>query len=212
MNKEKMLSDWMSFCEKKKNFDKSHFYTLFHYRWQPSELKIIFKYFADYKVLEEKIMRYLNSDRYNAIQKGNNFKTIPIDENKLVTLIKSDLSEKKKVCQKFKDFELVDIIEHAKIEFVSVEDFTSLLETDIPDGWIIELLNDYFIENRISNEDSIYALFEAYYGLTANYQLVWFLGSPLINVEYNFNSYIELWENGLDYLVGHNHVFVIRNK
>lgn len=68
----------------------------------------------------------------------------------------------------------------------------------------IDVIDDYVFDCLLSNEIKFHALFEAFYGLTNNFQLVWYLGSPLIHTDVNFDNYFDILKVGGEYAVTEN--------
>lgn len=192
------LNDWIDYCEEKKDFDKSHFYTLFLQEdnskgFSSYEYQKIFKYFSEKDELINRLTQYFSHENYKS----------QIDDLKtfLILSTRKDIEEKK---QALDDDELLNILSR-NIYFV--EDFNEFCDYQLDEwnGEYISLLGDSFRRTR-SNEE--YALFEAYYGLTSNIQLVWYLGSPLLDTKINFDHYFDIWKVGGDYAVTENGIYV----
>ncbi len=192
------LDDWIDYCESKKDFDKSHFYSFFLRNdnkkgFSDYEYQKIFKYFTNKDELIRRLKEYFSKENYiNQIDDLKDF---------LILSTRKDIEEKKQVLD---DDELLKILDK-KIYFL--EDFNEFSEYQLDEwnGEYISLLGDSFRKTR-SNEE--YALFEAYYGLTNNIQLVWYLGSPLLGIELNFDYYFDIWKVGGDYAVTEDCIYV----
>lgn len=49
---------------------------------------------------------------------------------------------------------------------------------------------------KTSDSDQTYALFEAFYGLAADYYLAWYVGRPLFEFDIDLESYFRFWRAG----------------
>jgi len=67
---------------------------------------------------------------------------------------------------------------------------------DIPQYWLFDGIGDSVRGSRISESDQVYALFEALYGLAADYYLAWYIGSSLFELDVDFDPYFEFWRMG----------------
>lgn len=194
------LNDWIDYNNGIKDFDKSHFYTLFMDNNNgktivDEELQIVFQNMPNSIKLAERLKEYYAVRRQNNVINTEEF---------LKETVREDIEQKKIAIN---DKELLSIL-NKKIEFV--KDYNKVEEAQLEE-WhseFIMLISDYTIDLRISKDKRIYALFEAFYGLTHNYQLVWYLGSPLLNTEINFDNYLDIWSVGGEYAVTENGIIV----
>ena len=197
-----LITDWQAFCEGRKAFDKSHFYTLFMDNLSDNDLDIIFSYLPNTAGLISRLKNALDKKRYIKLNLENRKK-------RLIELVYLDLQQKKTLLQEAGQDEIVSIIENAKYHFI--ENTDSALEYKINNDIHFELFDTVAFDisqNRISNEDKIYAIFEAFYGLVEMYEVVWYLGAPLVNTSINFDYYFELWAMGGDYALTKEGVIV----
>lgn len=185
-----ILRDWCDYCENKTDFDKSHFYTLF---WDdsekekliPNDLEIIFSYFDQRDELIKIMRDYL-------FTKESNDKLM---ENKEIhLLIKEDIGEKIKLSKRLNfitsyEVSLCNIEEVEKSR--NEEEFLRFYD-EISDI----VLDNWKIENKKTN-----ALYEALYGLTNDYEMVWYLFSPLLKLDVIFSNYYELKKNNVVYSI-----------
>jgi len=208
MYKIKLLNDWINFSEGRKSFDKSHFYTLFHEKWNQNEIELIFNFFPNSEVLIKKFLEFTESKKKletHDIIKGfnkNNYYEI------LTSLINNDLNEKERLCKELNFIELLNIFTDISFSFTNENDFFLIKKQSDSNAWLMESIGDYFIDNKMIEDEKTYALFEAFYGLTVNYQLVWFLGKPLINTTYNPDKYFQIWSHGADYVIDNNVAYI----
>jgi hypothetical protein len=199
-----LLDDWQDFCEGRKDFDMSHFYTLFHADptiLSNEQLKIIFSYFPKSDELLYRMENIFN-ERFSSDTDQNPENNIGLSDAQLKELVLNDIKEKRIICETKKDAELCEII--AGVEPVIVTDIQkikALQQCDGPDAWMKELVDDHLRSARITNDKKVISLFEAFYGLTTNYQLVWYAGLPLINDNYDPSYYFELWKFDCDYVL-----------
>jgi hypothetical protein len=209
------LKEWCDYCEGVREFDKSHFYTLFHNNFSLTELMAIFQYFPRATDLLS-LMLKLRATNVDTWKGGKRF--FPqcdeaVSTNELVRLAERDILEHRNVCVSAGDGELVNIIDNATVRFV--EDEKIVNETrrgDIPYNWLFELVGDRLGRALISKERKIYALEEAFYGMCGDYYLCWYLSQPLRNFEINLNIYFDLWRKGGDYILTKDEILVTRRK
>jgi hypothetical protein len=208
-----LLDNWQDFCEGKKDFDVCHFYTLFHADptvLTEDQLKKIFCYFSHSDQLVDRMLsiydvKFSNSEESALKSSGE------VSNDKLISLAVDDLMQKRVICEKLGNVELCNIIDKAKPKYTSdINRVHDLLQADVPMAWLNELVGDY-MDSQVPNEKKVYALFEAFYGLTTDYDLVWYAGSPLINgggicLDYYFN----LWKAGGEYVLTHDELLITR--
>lgn len=193
-----LIEDWLKFCSGEKNYNASHFYTLFHNDFSQNELNKIFHCFEE---KDDLVRRYLN---YKAPKNQ-------INDSQLLELIQLDLRKKKDFCAIKGDKELVDCMTDLNYSFVKNEEFKKLKNADLPQVWLMELIGDnqrYSYNNSIKKD----ALLEAFYGLTSNNNLVWYLAEPIFKSEFDPKPYFEIWKNSGDYILGDKSVYVLNTS
>lgn len=182
-----ILKDWCDFCEGREKFDKSHFITLFHEDIKDEYLEMALQFFPNQ---DELIDRVINVREFYP-ERGKNMKAEP---DYILDLAIKDVREKRKACKYLSEDELVNIIDNAKPKFVSDK---LTFERALNNEWNGEFLSQvgfYFDECWNSEDDSYYALFEAFYGMTNSYEIQWYLGRPLMNTSVNPDYFYELWK------------------
>lgn len=207
MKMEQQLKNWIDFCEGKSDFDKSEFYTLFMEgngedgRRSEEELKSIFQFFPNNEELIKRVQNvFLLSERIN-------------DPNSFVlNATKKDLTEKLKILSIINETELIESIKK-DVCFVSNSqiDEQELLEDEFHHEFV-SVIDDYLTDHWISQDNKIYALFEAFYGLAHNYGLVWYLGSPLISTEIDLDNYFDVWQYGGFYALTENQGVIVSRR
>lgn len=193
-----LIEDWLKLCNGEGQFNSSHFYTLFHYDYSSNELEKIFSCFEQ---KDELLFRYMNYKRPKNI----------ISNEQLLELVKLDLNSKKEFCFDKGDSELVFLMESLNFQFVNSKEFEGLKNADLPHIWLMELIGD---SQRYSYKDSIKndAIIEAFYGLTSNNNLVWYLSDPLYNSKFNPNLYFNVWQNSGEYILGNKVLYILNGS
>lgn len=198
------LNDWVEYSRGHKDFDKKHFYTLLMDNdngkaISDEEYLTVFEHFPNYTDLITRLKRYYSASRPIEIDNLEQF---------LIQKVKKDIEQK---CRAIDDKELLSIL-NKDIKFI--EDFNKVDAAQLGDwhGEFMALLVDYILDNRYSKDRRVYALFESFYGLTHNYHLVWYLGSPLIDVNINFDYYFDIWTTGGEYAITENGVIVSKRN
>lgn len=203
---DKQLIEWINFCEGKVDFDISHFYTLFFegdadngYR-SDVELDAIFKYFRNSEDLK---LRLRNTTQTIDLEEPDDMATFLIDSTF------KDVQEKKKFID---DEELLKFLAKP-VNYI--DDIESVRKSQITD-WQYEeymaLVGDTISELKYSTEKKVYALFEAFYGLTTDYNMVWYLGRPLLKTTVNLDHYFDLWRFGGRYCISSDGILVSRYR
>lgn len=189
-----LLSDWCAFSEGDKSYDKSHFLGLLKDHNSKKELEIIF---GDFPFADELISRVENVIS-SGVMEGSVY-LLPArtgEPDELVRLGKAWLIEQEKACAVLGDLESRQICRGAKISFVAQKDLDVLLQKDIPQHWLLDEIGDAIRASRIDDSDKVYALFEALYGLSADYYLAWYIGRPLFLFDINLDPYFDFWSAG----------------
>lgn len=194
-----IVNDWEKFCEGRESFDKSHFYTLFWEGITRSDLDLIFKYFPKSHELVERTNDYLFGKR----EEVSNETTISEASIKLAI---HDINEKKSIIGS--NSHLLRVTQQFKVEFI--EDFESIsrLKTLPPNIEFFDAINDVLSENWIIEDRKAFALHEAFYGLTNDYEMVWYLFSPLYKTNVDFSNYYKLTVLGGIYAITDNQILV----
>lgn len=188
---DKLFQDWINLCEGKKSFDKSHFFSLFQADdngdfFSEEELRKILDYFDEKDELFLRLNNYFNNQK----EETEDIKDF------LIHKMESDLLEKRKLIT---DAELLTIIDQP-IEFV---DGISFVFNAQQSSWmhheIISEIEYSMLAAKTLKTPEVYALFEAFYGLSQNYNLVWYLGKPLLDIDINVDNYFDIWKMGGEY-------------
>lgn len=194
-----ILKDWCNYCEDKKDFDKSHFYTLFwddseKEKLTPNDLNIIFSYFNEKEKLIEIMNNYLFLSENNKIKEDNE-----------IFLIKNDIKEKIKLSK------VLDFISSYKI---SVSDLEKVEESrnELEFLNFYDEISDIVLDNWKIEDKKTNALYEALYGLTYDYELVWYLFSPLLNLNITFENYYLLKKIGITYSIFNKEIIYSKSK
>lgn len=190
-----LIEDWLKLCNGKENYNPSYFYTLFHNDFSLNELNKIFNCFEEKEDLLKKYLDYKQPKNH-------------INDSQLLELIQLDLRKKKDFCVIKGDSELVDSMTDLNYSFVKNEEFRKLRNADLPQVWLMELIGD---NQRYSYSGSIKkdSLLEAFYGLTSNNNLVWYLAESILKSEFDPKPYFEIWKNSGDYILGNNNVYIL---
>lgn len=197
MNKE--LIDWVNFYEGKQDFDKSHFYTLFMKEDEKEELDLtlIFKPFECANDLIKRVNTVLNPAPIS--------NEIDLSAH-LLNYVEKDLLDKLPL------FEQSELLPFLQKQILFEKDRNILIEKK--NRWQNEMyvdeIEDHISENIKDSTLLVDAIREAFFGLTRNYKMVWYLLSPLIKSNYNFDYYYNVWRIGGDFAITDNGVFVAK--
>ncbi|MEE9339170.1 MAG: hypothetical protein V3U87_13915 [Methylococcaceae bacterium] len=205
------IIDWHDFCKNKQNFDTSHFYTLFfidEYHLTNTDLMDIFQYFNQPALLTKKVLSVYD------VQEQTN-KTEPTNEATISNLVLKDIGEKLRICDEFlddDDFPSPEILEYP-ITFTNNEGDFDIKKNDLYNNIAYELLDcvgDALINILDKENKAVWALLEAFYGLTTDFTLKWYLASPMYLESVNFNAYFNLWSSKADYLITEKEILVFK--
>ncbi|SFW83245.1 hypothetical protein [Pseudomonas sp. NFACC04-2] len=189
-----LLSDWCAFCEDRAVFDKSYFLGLLKTHSGSEEIRRIFSYFPSSEELVDRTERVLASgDMDSSLYLLPRLK---VGNDELIQLGREWLKEQERVCGVLDDSEILSICEEARVLFVNGHDMDHWLQQDIPHYWIFDEVGDAIRGSRVSDAEQIYALFEALYGLAADYYLAWYIGRPLFKFDIDLESYFRFWRAG----------------
>lgn len=191
-----LLKDWCVFCEGKAYFDKSHFLALFKVHSSLPEITKALSYFPQAGSLVLRVNEVIQTGTLE--DKLYLCPTIETSEFELTQKAKLWLQNQANFCKSFGDDELYRICQRAKLLYGSKDQFDKL---DVPSNWILELVGDQVRDCRLLKTEQEYALFEALYGVADDYYLAWYMGQPLIDLDFDFRSYFEFWRlGGIGYL------------
>ncbi len=191
-----LLKDWCVFCEGKAYFDKSHFLALFKVHSSLPEITKALSYFPQAGSLVLRVNEVIQTGTLE--DKLYLCPTIETSEFELTQKAKLWLQNQANFCKSFGDDELYRICQRAKLLYGSKDQFDKL---DVPSNWILELVGDQVRDCRLLKTEQEYALFEALYGVAADYYLAWYMGQPLIDLDFDFRSCFEFWRlGGIGYL------------
>lgn len=203
-----ILRDWHDFCSGKKDLDKSCFLGLFKVNLSYKELENVFSYFDQQSELLWRLESVL---KQGTLQ--DRLYLHPMEKNRknpeyLMDSAMKDLREYRKVYD-IDDDVLIYSINNAKAVFSNnPRELYGLKNDGLQVKLVFEFLGDCVSDNYVSNDKKIYAIAEALYGLAANYRLCWYIMSPLINIDFDFSYYFELWKGGGDYVLTKDKIIV----
>lgn len=187
-----LIADWCAYCEGKSDYDKSHFLGLIKNHPSDADLQTIFKYFPRTDQLCERVSVVLSSGTL-----ANSLYLLPKAqgaESEILSAGKEWRLEIARVCNLLGDIELHQIAYSAKDVFVSPAELDRWGMEDIPNNWAFELIGDAVSDAKVSCSKEMYALFEALYGVAADYYLAYFMGATLIDLDIDFGLYFNLWK------------------
>lgn len=187
-----LLEDWSAYCRGDAFFDKSHFLGLLKSHNSDEELAVIFSYLPHSGALLEIARTVLSSGNLSTYL----LPKVVADKQSLLKIGHRWLSEIERSSTMLGDEEIAEVCRHASIELVGEEVLKVALSKDNPNVWFFDLISDSVLENLVSDSEIVYALLEAFYGLSADYYIAWYMASPLINLDIDLSAYFELWSNG----------------
>ena len=189
-----LLSDWCAFCEGSAVFDKSHFLGLLKEHGTDVELRKIFSYFSSSLDLYARAVRVISSGRLDgSLYLRPRFST---SREEIAALGSAWLRGQEEICRRIGDVEIERTCRRVKVVFAAGSDLDAVLRDDIPHHWLFDGIGDSVRRSKISESDQVYALFEALYGLAADYHLSWYIGDSLFELDVNFDPYFEFWRMG----------------
>lgn len=201
-----LLQDWVDYCADKKHFDDScHFDMLFldEGKITGEDLTLIFQTFPKAEELKEcfKKVYHTNPSKENTV----------LDIKKLCDLAYKYLLEQKKVCERMGEQDLIKVIDSVKPVFITDEEhFRGVLSNRDNAGCdLFYVFTDYLSDHIIvENHNKFYDLMGAYYMYMHNYDMQYFLASPLIDTDINLNYFFELWKHGGEYALADDKLLV----
>lgn len=189
-----LLSDWCAFCEGTVVFDKSHFLGLLKAHNSHEELRQIFGYFSFAEELTDRAARVISSGRLE-----DSLYLLPAyggEKSELIQLGGEWLKEQERVSRALGENDIFNICHNVQVLFVSKHDLECSLQENIPYYWLFEEIGNAIRSSRVSDSKQTYVLFEALYGLAADYYLAWYIGRPLFTFEIDLESYFRFWQAG----------------
>ena len=197
-----LLQDWCDFCEGRKDFDKSHFYTLFMEEEDPKYFKLALQYFENSDDLLKRMAKIV------CFGDPDNLKPKISSRQDALEFALLDLEERSKIAEKYDEPDLVE--ELSKLTPRFCENFDEVFQAGFSDlqSWQLEVIGDWFLDHLVQTEPKVFALLEAFYGFRTSLEIKWFLGAPLTNGALNLDNYAELWKAGADYAVKDGEILV----
>ncbi|MFC7422142.1 hypothetical protein ACFQNF_19985 [Iodobacter arcticus] len=189
-----LLVDWCNFCEEKAYFDKAHFLSLFKDVSAVHNLDEIFNYFPNSDALVERAKNVLDAGSLD--QRAYLFPMGKCSNADLLVFATRWLKEQSRFCQCMGDTELAWISSKASAVYVSNSVVNDAVQLDIPNNWIFDFIGDHVRNSKALDVNESYALFEALYGIAADYYLAWYIAAPLIDLDINLDLYFKLWKVG----------------
>lgn len=189
-----LLLDWCSFCEGKAVFDKSHFLGLLKAHHSDEELRRIFSYFPFSEALTGRAYRVISSGILD-----ESLYLLPESrgsKDELIELGSEWLKEQDRVCGALGLADSIGSFRDTPVLFVAPTELERALQQDIPHYWLFEEISDAIRASRVSDSDPMYALFEALYGVAADYYISWYMGTPLFNFDIDLDIYFNFWRVG----------------
>lgn len=195
-----IITDWCNFCEGRALFDKDHFHTLF---WEDNkndkitkdELILIFKYFPNSKELFNLMNDYL----FNKTLLKN------ATNETLIELVKKDINQKKLLSTKLQN------IDNYPIEYIANFNLVEQYKNCTDHYEYYDEISDIIADNWIIEDKKTFALYESFYGLVNDYEIVWYLFSPLINTKINFKYYFDFTSLGGIHSINNKKILVSKN-
>ncbi len=203
-----LVDDWVEFCEGKRDFDKSHFLTLFHGSLTDEDLRAIYQFFPQADLLGERM------ERFQAAKKARTEKSIvPVSNSQILNLAASDMRAKSSILAELGEEELARLASENKPSLTTDRNaFDNVARSDWPNGEKHVVIGDYVDEQMLLPNKQGFALFEALYGAANSYDLQYFLAAPLIKSDVDFGSYFQLWSAGTDVALAEDNILVFTDK
>ncbi|KQW39378.1 MULTISPECIES: hypothetical protein [Pseudomonas] len=189
-----LLSEWCAYCEGKAFFDKAHFLGLLKVHSSAEELKRIFSYFPFSEELVDRAGRVLAAGEMES-----SLYLLPkcrVEKSQLIRLGGEWLKEQERACGVLGNLEIFELCHNAQIFFVDAQYMEGVLQQDIPHYWLFDEVGDAIRGSRVSEIEQVYALFEALYGLAADYYLAWYIGRSLFKFDIDLEPYFRFWRAG----------------
>lgn len=187
-----LLEDWSAYCCGDISFDKSHFLGLLKSHNTDEELSVIFSYLPHSGALLEIARTVLSSVNLSTYL----LPSVVADKQSFLKIGRRWLSEIERSSIVLGGDEIAEVCRHASFEFVGDEVLAVALSKDNPNVWFFDLVSDSVLESLASESEIVYALLEAFYGLSSDYYIAWHMAGPLIDLDIDLSAYFELWSNG----------------
>lgn len=180
-----LIRDWIEFCENRKEFDKTHFYSLFWEDIESNDLKTIFRFFPNSDDLFHRTNDYLFGENLDLLKNLNGNTKEQITE-----LAFKDVIEKRNLVSDNKT--LKKLLENLQLEFIQDYELVVNKKAEHPYCDFFDELEFQLTERWLLTDKKAFALYEAFYGLSKSYEMTWYLYRPLINTEIEFKNYYDL--------------------
>lgn len=188
-----IVNDWGSFCEGKKSFEDSYFYTLFMDELSNDEIEYIYKYFPNSERLVNRMRQYLFDE------------SLAVNENEkkqvLGRLIELDFEDRKPILELLPSFSNFN----SSPRFVYTEDVEYVSNLVLEDVWIQDF-QDFLRDQIIIDDDKVWELKSALYGLTYDFDYQLFLFQPLLNTNYTMENIFKFKKLGGVYAITDNEI------
>lgn len=171
MTKEEQIKDWELFCKEEKSFNDGHFYSLLM-ETTFEDLEKIYRFFPN---SEKLILKAKNYFLNRGLEKNDQRKT----PEQLGILIKLDFEEKKPIFHAHDEFQNL----LRKWEFVYVENKNEVAEM-IGNDELSQEFFDIVFSYKLNSADALYAIDDALYGLTTDFDYRLYLFEPLTKLNY----------------------------
>ncbi len=190
-----LIEQWLNFCSGDKAIDKGDFYTIFFEDITDEELNKILSPFEFSSDLKDRILSV----------KQRKTLSLPIEKRSehVLKYINDDVNVKKNICTNNCDGELNDILRNTKITFVDEVEFDQVKNSEgaWPNEEVMDIIGDFLRDEIVDYSEKVSVLTEAFYGLTTDYNLVWYLMTPFYGESFKNSSYFKLWCFGVEYVI-----------
>jgi hypothetical protein len=182
----KMVKEWLRFCNgDTESFEDSYFYTLFMEGVTEIEIEEIFSTFPNSLELVKRTKQFLNT-------KANSKSSKEI----LQDLIKNDFEERMPILRQLSNFS--NFVSDPIIRYTDDTELVSNLILD--DIWVQEF-HDFMRTKMIITERKVYELYNAFYGLTYDFDYQLYLFQPLLRTDYQMNYLFDFKKQGGIYAI-----------
>lgn len=190
-----LLADWIEYCEGRREFDQSHFYCLLMDDPPPTDefLEAVLRYFPARAELKRRIKLlkhpHLIGESSDARGTGH---------SRLKSHLHRYFWQLAKVCQADGEPELAAQLLSAEIVYCDNGELVKAKQAsnDEPHCELMEVVGDHLRGLSTNWHDKEFALKEAFYGMTADFELCWFLDAPLRGNQFDFEPYVRFWACG----------------
>lgn len=196
----KIINDWSDFCLNRKKFEDGYFYTLFMDEISHEEVNEIYKYFPNSKMLISKAEKFI-------FEKTPFEKDLFSRKTILERLIKSDFEERKSIHQQIPVFSIFE----DNISFTYISDASLISEMNLNDTWS-QSFHDFVDFQTIADDKKTYALYDALYCLTTDFDYRLYLFEPLLTTNYTANYIYDFKRLGGVYAIAENGVYYSYTK